>query len=114
MAERLNRDPSYDLTRHIATGEKPPLSGDPNLRQFDAELDRNDPMDPFTAAAGPRLTVHQPDDTNLVTGWDTGDGKKDQEAVDLAQANDWSDEPSKGGLAYGPRNTDSQKDAGGY
>lgn len=45
MPPRLNRDPSYDLARHIITGETGPLSGDPAIQQFDAELDRNDPMD---------------------------------------------------------------------
>jgi len=50
MPARLNRDPSYDLARHIITGETGPLSGDPNIQQFDQELDRNNPMDPSLPA----------------------------------------------------------------
>lgn len=128
MAERkrLNRDPTYDLIRHIATGEVPPLSGDANLRQYDAELDRNDPMDPFTAGAGingpNNLTVHQPGSLNLVSGWTSGitgslDEEPAKELVDMQMANDWAGNPSEGtDLAYGPRNTDSDRDRnrGGY
>jgi hypothetical protein len=114
MAERLNRDPTYDLTRHIVTGEKGPLSGDSNLRQFDAELDRNDPMDPMTAGVGDNFVtpksaaaVQQANLTQAM-GMDTGDGRKDQEPVDMAAASGCFDSPDKGGLSYGPKNT------GGY
>lgn len=114
MTERLNRDPTYDLGRHIATGEKTPLSGDPTIRQYDAELDRNDPMDPFTAGKGDNFVRPQSSAdiqmANLTQGMGmaTGDGFKDQEAIDMTQANNCFDEPTKGGLSYGPRNT------GGY
>src|SRR5262245_16022121 len=107
MAERLNRDPTYDLIRHIATGEKPPLSGDPAIRQYDAELDRNDPMDPFTAGDHTANTVHVPGGNNLVTGWDTGDGRKDQQDFDVVTASNCFDDasdPQKAQLAYGPKN----------
>ncbi len=122
MAERLNRDPTYDLTRHIVTGEKPPLSGSETLRQYDAELDRNDPMDPFTAGDHTGLTVPQPGDLSLVSGWNTGnngplDSEPAKEPVNLQMANDWSGNPSEGtDIAYGRSNTDSERDRnrGGY
>lgn len=113
MRERLNRDPSYDLHRHIVTGEKPPLSGDSNLRQYDAELDRNDPMDPFTAIDATGLTTYQPGDTNLVSGWTSGNGNRDQQAVDLSVASNCFDDagdPDKATMPYGPKNTGD----GGY
>lgn len=114
MAERLNRDPSYDLARHIITGEKPPLSGSPELRQYDAELDRNDPMDPMTAGVGDRFVIPQSAATvqqvnvSQGAGMDSGDGRNGQEAIDMSTASNCFDEPSKGGLSYGPKNT------GGY
>lgn len=109
MAERLNRDPTYDLGRHIVTGEKGPLSGSETLRQYDAELDRNDPMDPFTAGVGDNFVVprssSEVQQANLTQamGMDTGDGRKGEEAVDMSVANNCDDEPSKGGIQYGPR-----------
>ena len=118
MAERYNRDPTYDLTRHLATGEKVPLSGDANLRQYDAELDRNDPMDAFTAGAGingpNNETVHRSGDLNLVVGWDSGNNgslneEPAKEPVDLSVASNCFDSPEKGLLEYGPKNT-----GGGY
>lgn len=114
MPTRLNRDPAYDLTRHLITGEKPPLSGEPTLRDYDAELDRNDPMDPITAGVGDNFVLPRTDgDINQMNltaalGMDSGDGKKNQVAIDMQMASNCEDEPSKGGLSYGPRNT------GGY
>ena len=114
MAERVNRDPAYDLARHIATGEKGPLSGSETVRQYDAELDRDDPMDPFTAGHGQNRTIPRSaaevQEANLTQalGMDTGDGKLGQEAIDMTQASSCFDEPTKGGIAYGPKNT------GGY
>lgn len=109
MTERLNRDPTYDLGRHIVTGEKVPLSGSEVLRQYDAELDRNDPMDPHTAGVGdnfvrPRSAgeVQQANLTQAM-GMDSGDGRLGQEAVDMSVASSCEDEPSKGGLSYGPK-----------
>lgn len=115
MAERLNRDPTYDLGRHIVTGEKGPLSGSETLRPYDAELDRNDPMDPHTAGVGdnfvrPRSAgeVQQANLTQAM-GMDTGDGRLgNQTAIDMSVASSCEDEPSKGGLSYGPKNN------GGY
>lgn len=114
MAERFNRDPTYDLGRHIITGEKGPLSGDPVIQKFDQELDRNDPMDSHTAGVGSGNFVGQSSaevqQANLTQamGMDTGDGKLGESAVDMSTASSWEDEPTKGGLSYGPRNT------GGY
>lgn len=118
MAERFNRDPTYDLARHIITGETGPLSGDPAIQKFDAELDRNDPMDSFTAGVGTGTFDGQSNEAiqqmNLTQalGMDTGDSKLQQYAIDMGIANSCEDEPSKGGLAYGPRFTDSER--GGY
>jgi hypothetical protein len=115
----ISRDPTNDLIQHIVTGEKPPLSGDPTIRQYDAELDRMDPMAPFTAGAGingpNNLTVHQSADTNLVTGWDTGNSgalneEPAKEPVDMSVASNCFDSPEKGQLGYGPKNTGD----GGY
>jgi len=120
MAERLNRDPTYDLARHIITGETGPLSGDPVIQKFDAELDRNDPMDPMTAGVGTGNFTGQSDaaiqQMNLTQalGMDTGDTKLQQFAVNMDVANSCADEPSKGGLEYGPRFTDSDRGGGGY
>jgi len=114
MAERLNRDPTYDLGVHIATGRKGPFSGAPEIRPFDMELDRNDPMDPAFAGIGSgnfdgqsAEAVQQANLTQAL-GLDSGDGKLGQAAVDMSMANDCLDEPTKGGISYGPRNT------GGY
>ena len=42
---RTNRVPSYDLARHIITGEQVPLSGDGIVRDVDnAAIDYDDPM----------------------------------------------------------------------
>lgn len=111
---RLNRDPAYDLGRHIVTGETGPLSGSETMRQYDAELDRNDPMDPFTAGVGdnfvrPRSAAEvQQANLTQAMGMDSGDGRLGQEAVDMTVASNCEDEPSKGGLSYGPNNN------GGY
>lgn len=113
MAERLNRDPTYDLARHIVTGESVPLSGEPAIRQYDAELDRNDPMDSFTAGVtaglfeGQSAEAVQQQNLTQALGLQSGAGNPGQ-PVDMQVANSCEDEPSKGGLAYGPRNT------GGY
>lgn len=112
MAERLNRDPTYDLTRHIATGEKGPLSGHEVLRQYDAELDRNDPME--FPSPGQNMVIGQSADEVIranaaqTVGLTGEDPYKNMEPVNMAQANDCFDSPEKGGLAYGPKNT------GGY
>lgn len=50
-------------------------------------------------------------------GMDSGDGKYGQQPIDMVKANDWSDEPTKGGLSYGPSGMDSERDRnrrGGY
>lgn len=123
--ERFNRDPTYDLGRHIITGQKVPLSGDPVLRQYDAELDRNDPMDPMTAGVTDNFVVPQTatavQDANLTQAMglstsDQGTRHDDgySEAVDMNMANDWADEPTKGGLRYGPRNTGDSTTGGDY
>lgn len=113
MAERLNRDPTYDLGRHIATGEKTPLSGDPAIRQYDAELDRNDPME--FPNPGDRFVLSVPsgqvDSSNRsqAVGLSPSDmgttngGGCYAIVIDLASASDCRDEPTKGGLSYGPR-----------
>lgn len=111
-----NRNPTYDLQRHIITGEKGPLSGSTEslIRQADAELDRDDPMNPMTAGVtsgnftGQRDAAIQQMNLTQALSMDSGDGKLDQQAIDMQAANDCFDEPSKGGLAYGPKNT------GGY
>ena len=97
MAERLNRDPAYDLTRHIITGEMPPLSGSETVRQYDAELDRNDPMDPMTNVLG----------VSGLTSGNSGSLNEEpaKEPIDLAIASNCFDSPEKGQLAYGPKNT---------
>jgi hypothetical protein len=87
---RKNRDTTYDLGRHIVTGEKVPLSGDQFAQDVDAELDRNDPMADFTNVLN-------------VSDMQSGDGNIGREAVDLAVASDCHDEPTKGGITYGPR-----------
>jgi len=115
MAERLNRDPTYDLARHIVTGETGPLSGDPVIQKFDAELDRNDHMDSFTAGVtaglfeGQSAEAIQQMNLTQALGMDTGDAKLGQFAVNMDVANSCADEPSKGGLDYGPRYTDSDR-----
>lgn len=116
MAERNNRDPTYDLARHIVTGERGPLSGEGISRDMDRDLDRNDPMDPFTANRGDNFIVPQSAEAVQQANLTQAMGLSPQseadgnfmEPVDMAAANDCLDEPSKGGLAYGPRNT------GGY
>jgi hypothetical protein len=100
MAERLNRDPTYDLGRHIVTGEKVPLSGSDVLRQYDAELDRNDPMEDFTAVVE-------------TSGLVSGDPQKNGEQVNMTVANNCFDSPEKGLLQYGPKNTGDTR-GGGY
>lgn len=116
MTERLNRDPAFDVTKHIITGQKVPLSGDPVIQQYDAELDRNSPMDPMTAGVTDNFIV--PQSASEVIGANasqslglstrdigtTHDGGSSS-AVDLISASDWADEPTKGGLTYGRRNT---------
>lgn len=42
------------------------------------------------------------------------DTNLDAQAVDMNQANDWADEPSKGGLSYGPKNTGDSTTGGDY
>lgn len=112
MAERQNRDPAYDLGRHIVTGEKVPLSGDPVIRQYDAELDRNNPMDDWVRGAD-NFVVPQSADEVIRANADqslnlaSAAGEPGLQ-IDMAVASDCKDEPSKGGIAYGPRNT------GGY
>jgi hypothetical protein len=119
MAERFNRDPTYDLGRHIVTGETGPLSGDPAIQKFDAELDRNDPMDSFTAGVtaglfeGQSAEAIQEMNLTQALGMQSGAGQAGL-PVNMQVANDCHDEPSKGGLAYGPRYTDSERDNGGY
>lgn len=106
---RLNRDPTYDLGRHIVTGEKGPLSGSETLKQYDAESDRNDPMDPYTAGVGdnfviPRSSAEvQQANLTQAMGLDSGDSREQAEIVDLNKACNCEDEPTKGGLSYGPR-----------
>jgi len=116
MAERYNRDPTYDLGRHIATGEKVPLSGDPVIQKFDQELDRNDPMDPFSAGHGDNFPVSPSDGevsaANIAQAaglsmrdiGTTHDGGTSMQ-MDIVAASDCLDEPTKGGIAYGPRFT---------
>ena len=118
MAERFNRDPTYDLGRHLVTGETGPLSGDPVIQKFDAELDRNDPMESFTAGVskgldeGQSAEAIQQQNLTQALGLESGMGQFGQ-PVNMQVANDCHDEPSKGGIAYGPRFTDSER-GGGY
>lgn len=112
MAERINRDPAYDLTRHIATGEKPPLSGSETVRQYDAELDRNNPAE--FSSLGERLVtpndhetilaIHQ-NEANQPSVGQSGEGRLGQQTINMKTASDCLDEPEKGGIAYGPRYT---------
>src|SRR5688572_10527129 len=114
MAERFNRDPTYDLGRHIVTGEKGPLSGDPVIQKIDAELDRNDPMDPLTAGHGNNYPVPQSSSEVMAANARNAAGLQSvstdygRTPIDMAAASDCNDEPTKGGISYGPRNT------GGY
>jgi hypothetical protein len=110
MAERLNRDPTYDLGRHIATGQKGPFSGQGISREMDQELDRNDPMDEWTRPDSiNRLTTNPGDAQDInranAAGLSSDDAMKDGQRVDVEAMSEWSDEPVKGGLTYGPRNT---------
>lgn len=107
---RFNRYPAYDLQRHIVTGERGPLSGDDNLRKYDAELDREDPMqfggdDNFVVPLGASVI----DAANRAQAVMLDSGRGDPgEPIQMSSASDCNDEPTKGGLVYGPRNT------GGY
>ena len=111
MAERQNRDPTYDLGRHIASGENGPLSGDPAIRQYDAELDRNDPMDPAYSHSGDNFVLPVTDlpalDAAQVAQIGTralGDAEgTHSNFISMESANNCNDTPDKGGLAYGPR-----------
>lgn len=112
MAERLNRDPTYDLARHVATGEKTPLSGEQTIRQYDAELDRNNPME--FPSPGPNMVIGQSADAVIranaaeTSGLTNENPYRNMEAVSMEVANNCFDEASKGGIPYGPNNT------GGY
>lgn len=125
MTERLNRDPTYDVGRRIITGVKGPHSGDPVIQQYDAELDRNDPMDPMTAGHGDNFVVPQTaaaiQDANLAQAMGLSTDQADRPAegissqpIDMNMANDWADEPTKGGIQYGPRNTGDSTAGGDY
>src|SRR6266571_4294653 len=100
MAIRLNRDPTYDLGRHIATGEKVPLSGDPICQDKDNELDRNDPMDSWTAPRSlDEITQEHLDDqikaanAGNATGLMSDTTSLDSQSVDVEEMNGWSDSP---------------------
>jgi|SRR6267142_1963852 len=116
--ERQNRDPTYDLGRHIASGEKGPLSGDPAIRQYDAELDRNDPMDPAFSHVGDNFVLPVADlpsidasQTAVINQRALGDSEgTHSNPIDMASASDCNDTPDKGGLAYGPRFMGKQGD----
>lgn len=108
MPERLNRDPSYDLLRHIITGETGPLSGDPAIRQFDQELDRNDPMDYALMPPASAFETTNPQSAEAIQhmnltqalGLGMGDGRLGQESIDLNMASKGVPAPSSnyGGL----------------
>ena len=107
MAQRLNRDPAYDLARHIITGERGPLSGDPVIQQYDQEADRNSPMEDITAGHGDNFIV--PIDAAGVDannhaqtiGLQSMDPYLGMEAVDLGTISENRPQPSQGGISYG-------------
>jgi hypothetical protein len=103
---RLNRDPSFDLANRILTGEKPPSSGDPTIQQYDAELDRNDPMAPETAGHGanfiPQISSGEVDQANRAQalGLDSGDTGIDQTVLTISSLMNGNDPmPGQGGLS---------------
>lgn len=114
MAIRVNLDPTYDLGRHIATGEKGCLSGDYNVLHRDEELDRNDPMDDWTRPASIDrldypLSAEEITHMNLTQAlsMSMGDGHLDQSPVDLHRGNREMRANDENGrdLQYGNNNT---------
>lgn len=116
MAERINRDPTYDLGRHIGTGEKGALSGGEVAQPRDEELDRNDPMDAWTQPQSiDRMTLPlsaeqvQAINRGNATGLMSDNAMLDSQPVDNGTMSAWSDSPDKAtDLTYGSPNTGAE------
>lgn len=115
MADRINRDPTYDLTRHIGTGETGPLSGSEVRRPVDQELDRNDPMEDWTKPASiDTMTMSLSDgevasiNAQNATGLMSDSAQLDRQMVNMSWANRPTPNPGEGtDLSYGNPHTGS-------
>ena len=102
--------PGYDLARHLIEGTPAPRIMGPqpqaNPVDFANPMDFVPPGD-VDAGAPNDANVYRLDNSNVVSGLDTGDSKRaaEGEQVDMTVASNCEDEPTKGGLAYGPRYT---------
>lgn len=105
MTERRNRNPNYDLQRHIVTGESGPFNGIGIVRDLDSStIGYDDPME-FGGQANlfEGQSAEMVQSANLAQAVMLDSGATNGTEADMASLNDNSD-PGKGGIDYGPRN----------
>lgn len=100
--------PGYDVARHIISGTPMDSQGTGLVPQPDP-VDIHNPFDfPVPGSGnfdGESDAVIQRGNHMQIIGLQSDRADKDQSLINMDVANDCFDEPSKGGLAYGPKNT---------
>lgn len=100
--------PGYDVATHIIEGTPMNPFGTGLVPQPDP-VQQHNPFD-FPLPGNGNFTGNTADEANRINlanaaGLDSDRADKDQHMIDMAVANNCFDEPEKGGLAYGPKNT---------